>query len=137
MTKRDLAQKIAWSHLGRFYIWGGDDPSGFDCSGFVVEVLQSVGVLPVGSDATAETLRQKFSSVLTPQPGDLVFWLRNGSAFHVGMIIDPSSHYIGADGGRESTTSVEQAMKDNAFIKVRPIGSRAAERRFATPFGDI
>jgi len=29
-----------------FYLWGGDDPlAGFDCSGFVIEILKSVGIL--------------------------------------------------------------------------------------------
>ena len=46
MVKRELALKIAESLLWTPYKWGGDDPSGLDCSGMMVEVLKSVGALP-------------------------------------------------------------------------------------------
>ena len=44
--RRFYAYKLAWKYIGKFYKWGGDDPSGFDCSGFVIEILKSVGILP-------------------------------------------------------------------------------------------
>jgi len=47
----------ALSYLGTPYVWGGDDPSGFDCSGFVIECLKSAGILNEREDYTAESLR--------------------------------------------------------------------------------
>ena len=70
-TQRKLVQRIAMSYLGTFYTWGGDDPSGFDCSGLVIECLKSIGVLPRSGDWTANTLSKKFVSVIEPKPGDL------------------------------------------------------------------
>ena len=44
--RKNMAFEIAWHLLGTPYRWGGDDPIlGFDCSGFIVEILKSVGVL--------------------------------------------------------------------------------------------
>lgn len=57
----------ALSYLGTPYIWGGDDPSGFDCSGFVIECLKSVGLLSENEDFTADGLYRKFSD-LVPRP---------------------------------------------------------------------
>lgn len=51
----------ALSYLGTPYIWGGDDPSGFDCSGFVIECLKSVGLLSEKEDYTADGLYHLFN----------------------------------------------------------------------------
>jgi hypothetical protein len=54
---RAKAAEYVWTFLGLPYRWGGDDPiQGFDCSGLIVEVLQAVGLLPHGSDLTANGL---------------------------------------------------------------------------------
>jgi len=62
--------------VGNWYKWGGDDPSGFDCSGLVIEVLKSVGVLPRVGDWTADDLYRRFEEhkVKTPEAGCLAFW---------------------------------------------------------------
>jgi len=39
MDRREIAAKIAWHYLGTPYVWGGDDFSGFDCSGYVIEIM--------------------------------------------------------------------------------------------------
>jgi cell wall-associated NlpC family hydrolase len=38
---RIVALEYAWTFLGTWYSWGGDDPSGIDCSGFTGEVMQA------------------------------------------------------------------------------------------------
>jgi len=64
---------VAMQYLGIPYRWGGADPSGFDCSGFIMYVYAQVGVsLPhnaamqygVGTPVSKDQL----------QPGDLVFF---------------------------------------------------------------
>ena len=132
---RALTLRVAWSYHGTPYRWGGDDPSGFDCSGLVVEVGQSAGWFPRGHDATADGLMGRYPLVDTPDPGDLVFWLdRNGRAYHVGILIDPTTHYIGADGGGRLVQSEADAWRGNAFVKVRPLSSRGGTHLFASPF---
>ncbi len=123
MTKIELAIKVAWTFVGTFYRWGGDDPSGFDCSGLVVEILKSVGLIPRKSDYTAKMLYYKFvgSRVSDPEAGCLVFWGKDEQHItHVEFCIN-DWQTIGASGGGSSTTSEEAAIKQNAYVKVRPI----------------
>ena len=60
--------KSALSYLGTPYIWGGDDPSGFDCSGFVVECLKTAGFLSENEDYTADGLLHKYKDYLIKSP---------------------------------------------------------------------
>lgn len=95
------------------YIWGGDDFSGFDCSGDVVEVMQGVGLLPHGLDYSANSLYIKFKKYIVDigYGGCLVFWLNEiGKAYHVEMMID-RYHTIGASGGSSPKYTVKDLMK--------------------------
>ena len=119
---------------GHWYTWGGDDPSGFDCSGLVIEGLKSVGLLPRGGDWTADGLWREFflglpaatqtSLVDIPKAGTLCFWFNSeGKASHVAICINSES-YIGAEGGGRHVKTIEDAIKANAYIKIRPLSSR-------------
>ena len=134
---RDLAIKIAFSYLGRPYIWGGDDPSGFDCSGFIIEILKSVGILPRKGDWTASQLSDMWHRTQVPLPGDLAFWQSNsGRIVHVEMFIGDGLA-IGASGGGSKTLTVADAIAHNAFIKIRPVESRSNFWNFTNPFAVI
>lgn len=134
---RELAVKYAWEFIGLPYRWGGDDAiHGFDCSGFVIEVLQGVGLLGHGTDYTANGLYIRYhnNSVTSAKPGCLCFWFNvAGMATHVEMFID-EGHTIGASGGGSTTTTPEAAAQQNAFIKVRPLGYRGTNYRICDPF---
>jgi hypothetical protein len=121
-TRREIALFVAESNLGRWYSWGGDDPNqGFDCSGLMIEVLSAAGVFPRGDDTTAAGLRQRYQRVSQPRPGDLLFW--GEPPTHVEMvwvIVDGTVFTIGASGGGSRTRTREDAIRDNAFIKIRP-----------------
>jgi len=140
MTRREIALKIAWHYLGTPYIWGGDDPEGFDCSGFVVEVLKSVGELPRKGDWTADSLfyRLRFSGCVGeggPGEGRLVFFYnRAKDKFeHVEICVDYGLS-IGASGGGSSCVDTKTAMLWNAFIKVRPFTTDKREKVYIDPF---
>ena len=135
----DRRSRAVW-YLKKFlltpYLWGGDDFSGFDCSGLVIEVLQGVGTLPHGSDFTADQLYKRFEpSGITGQlrRGCLVFWFRNNKATHVEMLID-RKRTIGASGGGSATTTKDDAIRDNAFVKMRPIDYRGKSYKIVDPF---
>jgi len=134
---RKLVQRIAMSYLGTFYIWGGDDPSGFDCSGLAIECLKSVGILPRSGDWTAHILAKRFVTTEGPRPGDLVFWANeNAHVVHVEIYIG-NGLSVGASGGGSKTKTVKDAIKHNAFIKVRPVASRGGEVFYCNPYIEV
>lgn len=129
--------EVARLYLKDWYTWGGDDPSGIDCSGLVVECLKSVGLIPLHSDYSAEGLWHLFEKRRAPgaQSGSLAFWFDStGKATHVAICLD-AVFCITADGGGRHVKTVEDAIKHNAFIKVRRIDHRDKEPKFINPFG--
>lgn len=137
MNDLDIAIETAWAYLGRPYHWGGDDPmEGFDCSGFVIELLKSAGLLPEDGDWTAEGLYQYFKDreVTKPEEGCLVFFCGlNTKAFHIEFCLN-GEFSIGASAGGSDTQTPEDAIKQNAYIKVRPIHRGNALLKFVNPF---
>ena len=117
-----LAKKLQ----GIQYIWGGSNPSvGFDCSGFVIWILQTFDILPSG-DWTAADLERVFVHTNEPDPGDLVFY-GQGHATHVMMYIgsmggDPVC--IGASGGDSSTLTEADAKIKGARVKIKDVHYR-------------
>ena len=135
MTQLELVMRVAWSFLGKPYLWGGDDPmAGFDCSGFVIECLKSAGLLPRDGDWTAAALKERFKSVAMPRPGCLVFWANaQGKIVHVELCLD-AEYSIGASGGGSRTLTVADAIAQNAYIKVRPMKTRGGIAGYCDPF---
>ena len=76
---------IAMQYLGVPYVWGGESPSGFDCSGLVAYVYAQVGV-HLGHNTVAQWDYPDAVSVPRNQlePGDLVFFYGLG---HVGIYV--------------------------------------------------
>lgn len=138
----DIATEVAKSFLGLPYKWGGDDPmKGFDCSGFVIEILKSVGYLPRVGDWTAQSLYNMFlnNHSAIAEEGMLVFWRRSTpntppyKIIHIEYILNKHLA-IGASGGGGSTITEQDAVEQNAYIKIRPYDSRKNWVGFYDPF---
>jgi len=131
-----LAERLAFHYIGIPYRWGGDDPSGFDCSGFVLELLQSIGLVDSKIDMTAQGFYNYFKTkeVKIPEKGCLVFFGASKQAItHIEFCIDDKLS-IGASGGGSKTLTIQDAINQNAFIKMRPFRRRNDVVAFVDPF---
>ncbi|WNI17175.1 C40 family peptidase [Actinacidiphila sp. ITFR-21] len=84
------------SQLGKPYVYGATGPGSYDCSGLTQAAFASIGVdLPRTSQeqSTAGTP----VSVSALQPGDLIFWGGEGSAYHVGVFIGDGQYLDAAN----------------------------------------
>jgi hypothetical protein len=129
MTRQEIFLGIAYRYLGTPYRWAGSNPQlGFDCSGIVCEGLQSVGAIGRKEDLRAVDLYNRCKKVLElPKkdilPADLLFWMRGKEIGHVEIVyavVDGMILTIGASGGDSKTLTIEDAIKSNAYIKMRP-----------------
>lgn len=123
----DSVLDYAKSFIGTPYRWGGRHPSeGLDCSEFVQIVLRAVGFDPPG-DQTAQTLYDKLkncSSIPDPQAGAVLFFGKSVTKMsHVALALDELL-MIEAGGGDRTTTTLQRAIEQRAFIRIRPIKSR-------------
>lgn len=122
----EIAREVAMGYRGLFYKWGGDDPSGFDCSGFVIEILKSVGAFPRGLDVTANGLYGRYALVDGEQLGNLVYWGNASRITHVEFCLGHGLS-IGASGGGSDCINHAIAIHLNAYIKIRPLKSRSRQ----------
>ena len=87
---------IAEQYLGVPYVWGGDTPAGFDCSGLVQYCYRKIGI-DVGRTTWDQMGCGTRIAVSALQPGDLVFF-RGGE--HVGIYVGGGTYihapYTGA-----------------------------------------
>ena len=133
---RQFIVNLAMKFMGVPYLWGGCTPAGFDCSGFIIWVLQVFGILPSG-DWTADGLMTHFKRTAIPQPGDLVFFGKAttntptsaniAQATHVMMYIGKLNNIdmcVGASGGDHTCTNIGIAKAKNAMVKIKPVNYR-------------
>lgn len=95
----------AKSYIGVPYLWGGNTPKGFDCSGLTVYVYASQGVkLPRTSQE-----QQAFAKPVSLDelvPGDLVFW--GTPAYHVGIYLGDKKFVHAAWSGQVEISSFDR-----------------------------
>lgn len=114
--------QYAEQFVGTPYEWGGDTPSGFDCSGFVMFVYAHFGIhLP-------RTSYGQFSAGSAVDradllPGDLVFFDTAGSgASHVGIYAG-SDRFVSASGSEVQVLGMNTSYWAAHFVGARRIQS--------------
>ena len=136
-SNREIALQYIMQYAGLWYKWGGDDPSGFDCSGLAIEYLKAAEKFPRKTDITADGLWQMFDSrkIDKPHRGCLVFWENSekNKIIHVEICLNDKLA-IGASGGGSKTRTTSDAIRHNAFIKIRPIASRNGIAGYIDPW---
>jgi hypothetical protein len=85
----EFLRSIALKYLNAPYLWGGKNPFGIDCSGFVQMVFKICGY-HLFRDCEQQASQGKFIETIDEiRPGDLVFF-RNGEERinHVGILLE-------------------------------------------------
>ncbi len=109
---------IAMRYLGVPYVWGGESPAGFDCSGLVKYVYAKIGIqLPrVSSDQYHVGQHIPSDRLDLLKPGDLVFFGYGGDpnqVHHVGIYAgDGNFINAPASGGVVRISSLTQRIAD-------------------------
>jgi cell wall-associated NlpC family hydrolase len=118
--------------VGTPYRWGGNCPlGGLDCSGLVLEILRSIGIWPHGVDTTAQGIHDRFRAAGTSYApgntiplGTLAFYGKSPKEItHIAICFD-ETHMLEAGGGDSKTVTAEDADRQNAWVRIRPIYSR-------------
>ncbi|AMB99509.1 hypothetical protein AWM75_05640 [Aerococcus urinaehominis] len=77
--------EVADQYVGTPYVWGGRQPGGFDCSGFVQYVYREAEGREVGSWTGEQQYAGPQIAVESAQQGDLLFWGDYGNPYHVAI----------------------------------------------------
>lgn len=119
----DRAQRlmgIANQYIGVPYVFGGNDPSGFDCSGFTRYVYSAIGIdLPRMADEQYNVGYDVSRSYL--QPGDLVFFTTYMPGIsHVGIYIG-NDQFINASSDGVSVDSLDSHYWSSRYVGAKRV----------------
>jgi peptidoglycan DL-endopeptidase LytE len=118
VSKAQMVMDEAKKYIGTPYLWGGNTPAGFDCSGLTSYVFNKVGV---SIPRTAATQWSGLKVVSSPKPGDLVFFETYAPGpTHVGIYLG-NNQFIQA-----GSKGVSIADMTNTYWKPRYLGARTA-----------
>lgn len=100
--KQTELSNLAKKYLGGKYVWGGEQPSGFDCSGYTQYIFNKIGIkLPRTAYAQSKVGTKVQGSL---QTGDLLFFNTDPSrgipVTHVGVYLEDGK-FIHAAGKRK------------------------------------
>ena len=88
-TTGEVIVNFAMQYVGYPYVWAGNTPAGFDCSGFTQYVIANTVGIDIGHGTAGQTNYGAFVDWGAWQPGDLIFFANTwGSGIsHVGIYI--------------------------------------------------
>lgn len=109
----------AISQLGKPYVWGGADLTGFDCSGLVRFIYDQVGI-PVPRTAAEQFSAAKPIGLALLEPGDLLFFRTQGQRISHVAIYTGEGRFIHAP---RTGQPVEFRELDDEYYRPRLAGA--------------
>jgi cell wall-associated NlpC family hydrolase len=93
---------VARAHVGATYRYGADGPRSFDCSGYAKYVYARTDLanLPHNSESQRHAKHMHRIARTSAQPGDLVFYLSGGNAYHVSIYAGRGKQYSATNPSR-------------------------------------
>jgi cell wall-associated NlpC family hydrolase len=119
-SKTATVVAFAKSKIGSPYLWGGNGPARFDCSGLTSQAWKAAGVDFTRTARTAAQQLASFPRVSTPRPGDLVIYSFETRADHVSLYVGP----IGPGGADLIDTASSHPQGGVGWSKMSTRGGR-------------
>jgi cell wall-associated NlpC family hydrolase len=122
---KDQILQNAKKHLGGKYVWGGTQPKGFDCSGYMKYLYEKEGI-EIPRTAYAQSKVGLYVTRSELKKGDLLFFLtdkkRNIPITHVGMYIGDDK-FIHAASKKKGIiiSSLSKSKYNKIFVKAKRI----------------
>jgi len=119
-VSRNRLSTIGLKFLGVPYLWGGNTPKGFDCSGLIQRIFKLCGVLlPRDSDMQAKFGREKRSGNLDSlHTGDLLFFGKGRTQItHVAMYLSDSLFLHAYGQVRINSLSPQHPLFEDKLVK--------------------
>ena len=137
--EQQAIEKLTKKYLGGRYVWGGTNPSGFDCSGYTQYIYRKAGIdLP--RTALAQSKVGKTVPVKDLQKGDLLFFLtdkkRDIPITHVGVYLE-NGKFIHAASKKQGI--IISSLKDyqSCFVTAKRVLKPKTGVRYAGAKGDV
>lgn len=112
-------QEVALLYFGTPYVWAGNDiGTGLDCSGFVCEVLRSVGIIG-NRDYSAQSLYKCLMGIT-----DVTFY--GAEIYFFGKDVENITHVaIELGNGLMIEAGGEgRVASDKGYVRIRPLANR-------------
>ena len=109
-------------YMGVPYVWGGTTPGGFDCSGFTQYIFNDVGI-PLQRTSRQQAVAGSPVAIAEAQPGDLLFWDRNGDVYHVALYIGGGEYIHAPRPGKSVSVGNVKYFTPSSARRVIPNGT--------------
>ena len=125
-TSANKVISYAKQFLGKPYIWGAQEPNGFDCSGFTYYVFKNAAGITLPRTSSAQSKYGTYVSKSNLKAGDLIFFdtvgPNNGAVTHVGIYIGNGQFIHAASGqGKVVINNLNSTYYVNAYVNARRV----------------
>lgn len=108
--------ETARREIGDAYLYAGSGPDKWDCSGLSNHAYQSVSI-PLKRASREIAKMDRGIDVKSSQPGDLIFFQKDGRVFHVSIITERNQKELWVVHSTTSRGVVEEEIMNSSYWK--------------------